>query len=502
MGSGQTLLPNVYCLGAASTVNGELILDGQGNPNSLFIFKIDGALATTANSQITLTNSASICNVYWQVNGQVELGTNSVFRGTLLVNGAVNLLNGATLYGRALSQAGAISLQTNNVTLSLKPTASQINASGPVTFCQGNSVVLSGNVGGIWSTGATTPSITVSNSGDYYVTNTTSCGSAVSNHIIITVNPLPVCTITGNASICRGQSTQLCVPARAASYLWSTGATTRCITVSTAGTYSVTVTSAGGCVSTCSRVVTVSPKPVCTITGNALICSGQSTQLCVPAGAASYLWSTGATTRCITVSTAGTYSVTVTNASGCVSTCSQVVKVSAKPVCIITGNTSICSGQSTKLCAPLECASYLWSTGATTRCITVSKAGTYSVTVTNSNGASSTCSVFVNFSSSKEKSAKMADSEPELENIDIKIYPNPFKGVATIEYQNKQGRSHIKVELYSLKGIKVANVFEKNLEQYEICNAQIDGGYLLDGIYICKIISGTTIVNKKIILKR
>ncbi|NDP21975.1 MAG: DUF3494 domain-containing protein, partial [Paludibacter sp.] len=238
LGNGQILLPNVYCLSTASTVNGDLILDGQGDPNSIFIFKIDGALATAVNSRIILTNSASICNVYWQINGQVDLGQNSIFRGTLLVNGAINLLDGATLFGRALSKAGAISLQNNIVTISSQPTASQITADSTVTFCQGNTAVLSGNVGGIWSTGETTPSITVSVSGDYYVTNTTSCGSVISNHIIVTVNPLPVCTITGNPSICTGQSTQLCVPAGAASYLWSTGETTNCITVSTAGTYS------------------------------------------------------------------------------------------------------------------------------------------------------------------------------------------------------------------------------------------------------------------------
>uniref|UniRef100_UPI0033651EE4 ice-binding family protein n=1 Tax=Haliscomenobacter sp. TaxID=2717303 RepID=UPI0033651EE4 len=67
MGAGQTLLPNVYCLGAASTINGDLTLDGQGNPNSLFIFKIDGALATSVGSRILLINSASLCNVYFQV---------------------------------------------------------------------------------------------------------------------------------------------------------------------------------------------------------------------------------------------------------------------------------------------------------------------------------------------------------------------------------------------------------------------------------------------------
>ena len=78
LGSGQTLLPDVYCTGAATTINGDLILDGQGDPTSLFIFKFDGALATNVDSRIILTNGASICNVWWQVNGEVDLGENSI----------------------------------------------------------------------------------------------------------------------------------------------------------------------------------------------------------------------------------------------------------------------------------------------------------------------------------------------------------------------------------------------------------------------------------------
>ncbi len=392
LGSGQTLLPNVYCLGAASTINGELILDGKGDPSSLFIFKINGALASTVNSRVKLINSASLCNVYWQVNGQVDLGENSIFQGTILANGAINILDGAKLYGRALSQAGAISLQNNIVTIAQQAMPANISANGSVNLCTGGSVLLSGNIDGIWSTGATTPTITVSVAGDYFVTNKANCGNAVSNHIIVTVSPNPVCTISGKSVICPGQSTKLCVPAGAASYLWSNAATTNCITVNAAGIYSVTVTNTAGCKSTCSQAVTVSPNPVCTITGSSVICPGKSTKLCVPAGAASYLWSNGATTNCITVNAAGTYSVTVTNTAGCISTCSQAVTVSPYPVCSITGNCAICPGQSTQLCAPAGRVKYLWSNGAITQCINVSVAGTYYVTITNTNGHKSTCS--------------------------------------------------------------------------------------------------------------
>ncbi|MGB3085216.1 MAG: ice-binding family protein, partial [Saprospiraceae bacterium] len=92
LGNNQVLTPNIYCLGAASSLNGDLILDGEGDPNAIFIFKINGALSTSTFSNVVLLNSASLCNVYWQVNGAFALGDGSVFRGTLLVNGAISLL--------------------------------------------------------------------------------------------------------------------------------------------------------------------------------------------------------------------------------------------------------------------------------------------------------------------------------------------------------------------------------------------------------------------------
>lgn len=397
LGNNQVLSPNVYCLGAASTLNGDLVLDAGGNAGAIFIFKINGALSTTSLSRVVLVNGASSCNVYWQINGQVDLGAGSVFMGTIIANGAINLLESASLFGRGLSRAGAIALHNNIVTKGTPPVASIITAGGPVALCTGGSVVLSGNTGGTFNTGATTPAITVTAAGDYFVTNTNACGSVTSNHIIVTVGQQPTCTITGNGSLCPGQSTQLCVPAGAAGYLWSTGATTNCITVSTSGTYTVTVTNANGCTSTCSKTVTVSPQTGCTITGNGAICAGQSTQLCVPAGAAAYLWSTGATTNCITVTAAGTYSVIITNANGCTSTCSKTVTVNqgVPAVCTITGNSSLCIGQTAQLCAPYGYNyTYVWSTGATTRCITVLCTATFtvSVTVTSSTGCTSTCS--------------------------------------------------------------------------------------------------------------
>lgn len=115
MGGNQTLTPNIYCTGAASTLSGNLSLDGQGNSNSIFIFKVDGAFATSTFSNVLLINGANLRNVYWQINGAFTLGDGSVFRGNILVNGAITLNTNSTFYGRALSKTGAININASRV---------------------------------------------------------------------------------------------------------------------------------------------------------------------------------------------------------------------------------------------------------------------------------------------------------------------------------------------------------------------------------------------------
>ena len=105
----------VYCITIASVLNGNLILDAKGNSNGIFIIKINGALSTSTNSNVILKNSASFCNVYWQVGGAVDLGENSTFKGTIIADGAISLLESASLDGRGLTRAGAISLNNNQV---------------------------------------------------------------------------------------------------------------------------------------------------------------------------------------------------------------------------------------------------------------------------------------------------------------------------------------------------------------------------------------------------
>jgi len=239
-----------------------------------------------------------------------------------------------------------------------------------VTNNCGNSVLSTTGTGLLWSTGATTASITVPTAGTYTVTQTVGgCTSAAGSGVAapLAVPSAPVVTVTNNC----GNSV---LSTTGTSLLWSTGATTASITVPTAGTYTVTQT-VGGCTSASGSGVAaplaVPSAPVVTVTNNC----GNSVLSTTGTG---LLWSTGATTASITVPTAGTYTVTQT-VGGCTSSSGSGVAaplaVPSAPVVTVTNNcgNSVLSATGTGL---------LWSTGATTASITVPTAGTYTVTQT------------------------------------------------------------------------------------------------------------------------
>jgi gliding motility-associated-like protein/uncharacterized repeat protein (TIGR01451 family) len=111
LGNGQTLNAGVYSISGAATLNLGLTLDGQGNPNAVFIFKIQGPLSTNALSKVHLKNGALACNVFWKVEGLVSMATGTTMRGTIIANNAaINMNSGDTLEGRALSTSGAVTI--------------------------------------------------------------------------------------------------------------------------------------------------------------------------------------------------------------------------------------------------------------------------------------------------------------------------------------------------------------------------------------------------------
>ncbi|MBK6889604.1 MAG: SprB repeat-containing protein [Sphingobacteriales bacterium] len=190
-------------------------------------------------------------------------------------------------------------------------------------------------------------------------------------------------------------------------YLWNTGATTSSISGLVAGTYSVTVTDAKGCTAECSTTVN---EPGCNLSatadGTPVSCNDGSdgTATATPTGnngAVTYLWSNGATTQTISGLSAGTYTVTITDAVNCTAIASYTV--TEPPVMDVTcSSTDVTTNGGSDGTASVTASggtppyTYLWNTGATTSSISGLVAGTYSVTVTDAKGCTAECSTTVN----------------------------------------------------------------------------------------------------------
>lgn len=111
LGNGMTIYPGVNAISGDATLNLDLKLDAQGDPNAVFIFQIQGTLSTNAGSSIELINEALACNVFWKVEGLVSMASGTSMKGTIVANNAaIEMAIGDTLEGRALSTAGAVTV--------------------------------------------------------------------------------------------------------------------------------------------------------------------------------------------------------------------------------------------------------------------------------------------------------------------------------------------------------------------------------------------------------
>ncbi len=168
-----TVSPSTICAGANISV--PFTINAPANSGNVFT-------AQLSNASGSFTSAVNIGSLSSQAAGTINA----------LVPAGTPAGSGYRI--RVVSSAPAVtgSANTSNITINTLPSPSVISANGPVTFCQGGSVVLSGNTGGTWNTGATSSTLTVTASGNYFVNNTNSCGTVSSNQISVTVNANPV----------------------------------------------------------------------------------------------------------------------------------------------------------------------------------------------------------------------------------------------------------------------------------------------------------------------
>jgi len=290
------------------------------------------------------------------------------------------------------------------------------------SICVGASVPLQANgansyswspSNGLSCTNCANPTATPASTTTYIVTGTNAAGCADTGTVTIVVNPLPQVNAGNNQSVCLGNTTQL-QASGAANYTWSPATGLSCtvcpnpiVNITASTTYTITGTSATGCVNTSQVTVTVNTPPTVTTNGNQTICEGVAAAI-QASGASTYSWSpaTGLScTNCANPSatpvTTTTYTVIGTDVNGCKDTAQLTITVNPKPVVNAGPDQSICPFTSTQLNAS-GTSSFTWSPATGLSCVNCaspfaspSSTTTYTVTGTDAAGCSNTDNVTI-----------------------------------------------------------------------------------------------------------
>lgn len=423
----------VVDLGADITACGGVVTLDAGNAANGFDYSWSNGLATqtigvttSGTYSVTVTNPATGCSTTDQIQvtinprPTVSLGADKVQCGGTVTLDAGNAGSGftylwssgettqtisATTSGqywiRLTNPAtGCFATDTVNVTISTPPV---VDLGADVVQCGGTATLDAGNAGFnyLWSNGATTQTINVTASGTYSVTVTNpATGCTSTDQVQVTINAIPVVSLGADVTQCGGPVT-LNAGNAGFTYLWSNGATSQTLSAATSGQYWVKVTNpATGCFASDTINVTINSKPVVNLGPAVSQCGGSAT---LDAGnpGFTYLWSNGATSQTISVSTSGTYSVTVTNpATTCSETAQVQVTINTVPTVSLGADLTQCGGPVTLDAGNAGLGyNYLWSTGGTTQTASAATSGQYWVRVTNPAGnciASDTIEVLIN----------------------------------------------------------------------------------------------------------
>ncbi len=433
---------------------------------------------------VTPSGSTTFCQ-----GGSVTLTANSSGSTFQWSNGSTTSSITATTSGSytvTATNSGCTGISTP-ITVTVNPAPSvSVNPSGLTTFCQGGNVILTSSSanGYSWSNSSTSQSILVNSTGSYIVTVTDANGCTnASTPVSVTVNPLPtaIATANGNTSFCTGDSVVICASG-GTSYLWNNASTSNCIVVFASGAFSVQATDANGCTSTASNNVNVNvsatPPPSVNVVGDSLLCDGETVDIC-SSQADSYLWSNGDTTQCITVGSAGTYNVIVTNANQCdgVGLSADVtITVNPTPVAGYTfsGNFPAISFTSTSMGAT----TWAWDFGDGNSSSQANPAHVY-----QSTGNYQVCLVAGNAFGCTDSLCQSVDVLVSVTNPDMfmgaMLRPNPAKDAVTLVYELSSS-SAVEVVLLNYAGQvinKIENQYDSGVQEMILDVAQLPAGF-------------------------
>jgi hypothetical protein len=439
-------------------------------------------------------STQTLAQVNW-VNIFTALGTTPDAR---LANGSV-AASGATFTNPVFFSVSSPSVSTSSYSYCQGATVAALTASATT----GNTLFwYDVATGGTALAGAPTPSTSTPGTYTYYVSQKNANGDESARvSIVVTVNALPatpIITANGTTSFCTGGSVVLS-SSSATGNTWSTNASTQDITVTSSGTYTVTVIDNNGCSATSSATtVNVSNAPTPTVTSSATqACSGE-TVILTSSAADSYTWSNGDTTQSIEVTTSGAYSVVTTNTDACngVGTSNTInltftQSPSAQGSFSTSGNVVTFSNTST------GASSYSWDFGDFTNSSASAPVhayaanGNYTVVLTAINGnCTDTASYIVSITVSIEELMGVQSFE---------VYPNPASDAAIVSFENITGSS-FDFQLIDQLGRVILN--KKDIQSVGSNLINVDLTNLSDGMYSIQLTSNQNTISKRLVIRK
>lgn len=469
----------------------------RANFGSACLTPITAAVTTTTTNCGTSTGSATV-NVTagtgpytytWSNNQTTQTATNlGVGSYTVTVNGQ----NGCSAVVNATVSAAPLVLnitptnancgQTNG-----SATATVTNYTGAVTYS--------------WSNGQSGQNLMNVGPGTYTVTASAAAGCVGQGSVNISSSGGPTVTAMGVNPNCSGDMGSATATATGGTgtltYSWSNGQTGASASNLGAGTYTVFVTDASQCVSTASVTITPPPALSGTATGTNPNCAGQTGQATASAvgGTApyTYSWSNGMSGATIMNLTSNTYTVTITDSKGCTSTAQVTITVPAA-LSVSTSSTPSSGNNGTAtatVTGGVPGYTYTWSTApqqSTATAVGLAP-GTYSVTITDSKGCTSTGSVTVQNSVSIDPST--------LGISEMKAYPNPNQGAFTVQVE-LNNRDNVTLEIRDLTGKLIREVTQFNTLNI---NQQIELSGATKGIYILSVRTSKGATHQKVVVE-
>ncbi len=358
----------------------------------------------TGSANVTAGGGTPNYTYAWAPGGQTNANATALTAGTYTVT--ITDANGCTLTATAtVTQPTALTISTA--------------ITGNVSCNGGNDGSATVTAGGgtpnytyNWSNGQTSTNATGLTAGTYTITVTDLNGCTITATATITQPPLLNATTTTVQSTCGSSNGTATVTATggtpAYTYAWNNGQTSSNASGLSAGTYTITVTDAHGCTFSTTALVNNAPGETVTINPPVnVLCNGGSNGSATanPAGGTlpyTYNWSNGQTNVTASGLTAGSYTVTVHDANGCVATASATI--TQPPLLTVSTGAPvnvICKGGSNgsdlaTAAGGTGAYTYAWTpAGGSNANATGLTAGTYTITVTDANGCTATASTTI-----------------------------------------------------------------------------------------------------------